>query len=284
MKNKYLFMLPLVYSFRLNTFSTILNTYRRIKFSSKAEYPIIYLKKSNKTYTHIPRFLIDKPLIILEPGGMKGIYTMGICSYLKKHYNLTNHLLNGASAGSWNGLFLSYKYDLGPFVNNILHDIPLNFSIYDIQIHFKKILLKYYTFEDFDFCNLYISVSHIKNNTMYTVIYSDFLNLEDVIDCCIASSNIPYITGIDNLYYNNEYSLDGGFFSNPYLDINETLRIYPSMWTIENYTKLERLKNNYNFLFYNEPYDYIQLYKKGYEDTKNNSFYLSTILKLHHLF
>ena len=51
----------------------------------------------------------DKKLIILTPGGLYGFYTLGVSCYIKNHYNLTDFIFSGSSAGSWNSLFLSYQ-------------------------------------------------------------------------------------------------------------------------------------------------------------------------------
>ena len=53
----------------------------------------------------------NKKLIIITPGGLKGFYVLGICSYIKENYNISDYVFSGASAGSWNSLFLSYKHD-----------------------------------------------------------------------------------------------------------------------------------------------------------------------------
>ena len=67
------------------------------------------------SYNHLfNRFIIKtqnnkKKLITITPGGYKGFYTLGICHYIKENYNLENYYFSGASAGSWNALFLSFK-------------------------------------------------------------------------------------------------------------------------------------------------------------------------------
>ena len=53
--------------------------------------------------------IMKSNIINIYPGGLHGFYMMGICKYIKNHYNLNNCKFYGASAGSWNGLYLTYK-------------------------------------------------------------------------------------------------------------------------------------------------------------------------------
>ena len=48
-------------------------------------------------------------LITIAPAGVYGFYELGVCDYLKKHYDLTNCVFSGASAGAWNSLYMSYN-------------------------------------------------------------------------------------------------------------------------------------------------------------------------------
>jgi hypothetical protein len=94
-----------------------------------------------------------------------------------------------------------------------------------------------------------------------TNIYTDFDNLEDAIDCCIASSHIPFITGTLINKYKNNYAFDGGFSSYPYLNIKRpSLHITPSVWN-------ENEKRDCSFLKI-ENFNLEKLYEKGYLDTE----------------
>ena len=53
----------------------------------------------------------------------------------------------------------------------------------------------------FDLKKIFIGVTTFKNFMPNIQIYSDFDDLEDAINCCMASSHIPLITGgISNRY------------------------------------------------------------------------------------
>lgn len=84
----------------------------------------------------------------------------------------------------------------------------------------------------------------MKNFRPVTNIFSEFNSLEDAINCCIASSHIPFITGGITNRYHNMYTFDGGFSDYPYLNFTENvLHITPGMWKKNNQNKNDIFKN-----------------------------------------
>ena len=169
---------------------------------------------------------------------------MGICKYIKNHYNLNQYKFYGASAGSWNGLYLTYKDKDDKFIENIenimVDERPK--SIYKLQLKIKDKLLENYNIDDFEIEKLYISVAQLRKPIfrIKKKIYNEFDTLDDVTNCCIASSHLPIISGKISYKYNEHYCLDGGIFSNPFLNIeNENiLNIRPFMWKREKNIKI----------------------------------------------
>ena len=215
--------------------------------------------------------LMNAKIINIYPGGLHGFYMMGICKYIKNHYNLKSYKFYGASAGSWNGLYLSYKdKDKDDrFIENIenimIDERPK--SIYKLQLKIKDKLLENYNIDDFEIEKLYISVAEI-NKPIFRIkkrIYNRFDSLDDVTNCCIASSHLPIISGKLSYKYNDHYCLDGGFFLNPFLNIenNNTLNIRPFMWKRE-----KKYKNNLKEIYIKKS---IHL---GYEDANKNKDFL----------
>ena len=70
----------------------------------------LYKRLRNEVQKRVSNnFLIDnKKLIISTPGGLHGFYLMGVSSYLKERYDLSDCIFSGASAGAWNSLFLCF--------------------------------------------------------------------------------------------------------------------------------------------------------------------------------
>ena len=309
----------------------------------------IYRTNHTNVFKKNPKWL-NKQIIAISPGGYKGFYIMGMIAFLKDHYDLSDFIFTGASAGSWNSLFACLRttaqntnqntnqntkqysndsisnmlyfpdspQEKSPFDDkrttlnmlNILvtEDVKNAKSIKEMEQTIKKNLLSTYTEEDFDLSKLFIGVTHFHHPLQSeTVIYGNFENLEDAIDCCIASSNIPLITGSLFHEYRNRTVYDGGFRKNPYLFLenNPILHITPSMWKrgkIDYHLSCSHLFSNWGLLdphfihvlfkivferlteiiefttlFSKDKYDFLKLYSEGYRDAKENREYLDTI-------
>lgn len=225
----------------------------------------------------------DKKIITISPGGVKGFYLLGILTYIKETYNTDDFIYSGASAGAWNGLFMCYKGDPLYFAYNLLDsDIKKAKSINEIEYFMKYKILANYKTEDFDFSKLFIGVTTFKGLKPNIHIFSDFQTLEDAINCCIASSHIPILTGGLTNKYHNMFAFDGGFSSYPYVNRTRILHISPSMWskidTNRNIVKigLRSVKQFYEvFSLYKT--SFIELYDDGYHDAKKNRAFLDTI-------
>lgn len=237
-------------------------------YSFKRQSPFLFLLKQN---------IHNKKIITLSPGGFRGFYVLGICKYIKENYDLSDYVFSGASAGAWNSLFLCYNGEIDKFINSIMSiDVKNQKSLYSIQQNIKEILLELLDENDFDFDKLYIGTTIIKKLRFHPVIYSEFKDLEDAIDCCIASSHIPFITGGLRNKYKGINTYDGGFVKFPYLN-NEysSIHITPSIWNTEESTiqKIKRRRkkiSDYSSLFNKNGFDVKELYVNGYNDALKN--------------
>lgn len=230
------------------------------------------------TFLNEYKYLENKQTISISPGGIQGFYLIGIIDFLKFNYNLDSFLFTGASAGAWSCLLMSYKGNIQSIINLILKEIKsfkVN-SLFEMQLYLKQLILRTYTIDDFDFTKTFIGVTVLKNLDFSTNLFFNFENLEDAIDCCIASSHIPFLTGGLVNKYNNAISFDGGFSNSPYLDINSTiLNVNPNMWNkrTSDILNLEDILNNV------AETDYYELYLNGYIDSQVNKHDLDKIFK-----
>lgn len=221
-------------------------------------------------YKH--EYLKNKKLISISPGGFKGFYLLGTLTYIKENYDLSNYIFSGASAGAWCSLIMSMnkKFDLLKFIDNNITNAT---SILEVEKKIKNKLLDNYKENDFELQRVFIGVTSIRNLNFETNIYSDFLNLEDAIDCCIASSHVPFITGGLFNNYHNKINFDGGFAKYPYItQLKPTLHIYPEIWS--------KKRNKFYFVYdttllSKEKFNYEKLYMDGYNDAKKNKDFLS---------
>ena len=247
---------------------------------------LIYCEKDKELFLEDNEFIKNKKLISISPGGLKGFYELGVLSYIKDNYNMENYIFSGASAGAWNALFMCFKNDTKVFVFNLLSDYKLLQvkNINELEYYLKYKLLTKYNSNDFDLRRLFIGVTTLKKFKPVTNIFSDFNNLEDAINCCIASSHIPFITGGITNRYHDKYAFDGGFSTYPYLNFTENvLHITPGMWK-----KLNNQKKNFFNKFASldiiielfliaKKKNYMQLFDYGYQDAKINKALLDEI-------
>jgi len=254
---------------------------------------LIYCENDRELFLEDNNFIKNKKLISISPGGLKGFYELGVLSYIKDNYDMDKYIFSGASAGSWNALFMCFKKDTKHFVYTLLdYKLSQINNIKELEYFLKYKLLSNYNNDDFDLRRLFIGVTTIKRFKPITNIFSDFNSLEDAINCCIASSHIPLITGGLTNRYHDMYTFDGGFSNYPYLNFTENvLHITPSMWKKLHSNENTLLNNN------NKPFldsftsvnvilelflmiknrNYMELFDNGYLDAKNNKELLDKV-------
>ena len=220
-------------------------------------------------------------VISISTGGFRGFSQLGICKYIKENYDLSDYIFSGASAGAWNSLFLSFKGDFPEFKEKVLDDsIIKTKNIRELEILVKNKIITNFQSEDFDLDKIFVGVTTLHTFGSKVTIYSNFTDLEDALDACVASSHIPYLTknGFINMY-RNTITFDGGFSKTPYLP-NAVINITPDLWTKE----IKDKKSSYIFkisdyttLFSRDQYSFNEMIEKGYYDSKQNKEYLDKI-------
>lgn len=242
-----------------------------------------FVRARNQKYIQHNCAQTDKKLIILTPGGLYGFYTLGVSCYIKNHYNLTDFIFSGSSAGSWNSLFLSYhgNQSIEQPILDFTKDLQNNtYNLYQMQTSIKSFLLDHFSENDFDLNKTTIGVTTLSSRPHFKLIlYSHFTDLEDFINCCRASSHIPFISGRIFHFYKRKLSLDGGFVKYPYLNyITPSFVISPSMWN-STYTNSSGPLGSLTLSKHNSP-NFTELFIQGYNDTKKNKHILDTIFPL----
>jgi len=189
--------------------------------------PTIRVNINNKEQFNNTKF------ITITPGGVAGFYSLGVCNYIKKHYDVSNYSFLGASAGSWNAMVCSYKGDCQTLVKSLFNNdvIDQTNSIDELQYNLKQHILDQYTIDDFDVEKLYITICEVDQFSIKSKVINNFYNLETILDCCMVSSHIPYITSNKLIkVYDNKITFDGGFFSFPPKDYYHHIIISPNMY------------------------------------------------------
>lgn len=227
-------------------------------------------------------FLKNKKLISISPGGFKGIYMLGICMFIKDTFDLDDYVFSGASAGAWNALTLCYKKDPKVIKEDVLdYSLKHAKTIHEIEKLMKERFLLYTKTEDFDLRRLFIGATIVERFKSRVHIFYGFSSLEDALDCCIASSHIPFITGGLVNKYRNTYTFDGGFSKYPYLNtLQSSLHISPSMWKEKPGHQGTGMFDitQYTTLFSRDKFEFHTLYESGYNDSVKNYDYLEYFL------
>ena len=222
---------------------------------------------------------IPKKHISISPGGLLGFYSLGISTFIKENYDLTDFTFSGASAGAWNALFMCYKKNPQQLAIDLIDEIESNVkNLKHLEKNIKNKLLTNYKDRDFDLSKLKITLTTVGIRPRLKII-SEFENLEDAIDCCISSSHIPFITGGIINKYKNITVIDGALFYNSFIkSIQPDLHITPDIWNNnQSFSLCDTIEESKNFE--KKRIKISHLFLKGYEDAKKNKEFLDSILK-----
>jgi hypothetical protein len=219
---------------------------------------------------------------------------------------MDSYIFSGASAGAWFSLMMTYRGNHSALLENLNVFSPefIQQDLRQIQDSVSKILLTKYTTADFDLKRLAVGVSHIRPFYVESMVYTDFRDLKDAVECCKASSHIPFITGGMIHCYDRKLAFDGGFGMYPYLVPSPSssgwggggavekpvLHIATDIWKedVEKNKKWNRggpfLRNFQNVMeqttvFSKYKYNMTKLYLDGYQDTARNHATLSALFQ-----
>tara|TARA_Y100000389_G_scaffold204968_1_gene261382 strand:- start:7546 stop:8256 length:711 start_codon:yes stop_codon:yes gene_type:complete len=215
--------------------------------------------------------------IYISPGGIKGFYMLGVISYIKNNYDISDYQVIGSSAGAWNTIPFTLTNDElnDKFLNEIFSyfenvvENKQKISLYNIQKDIKGICEKC---EKIEYHKINIVSNNLSLRGFRPVLINNFSNMDDVTNYCIASSHIPYLTGNILCRINKKLYFDGGLFKK---SINRTINPYfcidSSMWGYD-FKKLKFNPLNRKHLYY-----YKHFYNQGYNDSCKNKEELDKI-------
>ena len=167
-------------------------------------------------------------------------YSIGALAYIKNNLNICDYHLTGISGGSFASVIYHLENDMsnhdklwdklicnangnangnsngnGNDNGNDNYHVKINKNLEEFQQIIKKNIINNY--KDVNINNIPISVvvSRIKNFKIVNEKINKFNSLDELLDICICSSYIPYISGktFSMKYKNNNY-IDGGIFRN----------------------------------------------------------------------
>jgi len=201
--------------------------------------------------------------IVIGPGGYKGVYTIGICHYLKNHFNVKDKTFLGFSSGSFNSLFMTLDKE---------KEIPFLKSLFTMNqkrsmVHFLRNIIEGVRKIDesfFDIKRLQVGVS-TPNGIEY---FKKFLTLEDALYCCKCSSFVPFVTYHEIfMFYKNRLIFDGGLYYKSIKKRRESHILFIDS------TMFGRYKTNLLSGLRQPSKPLYQLYLDGYHDARKNHTY-----------
>lgn len=207
--------------------------------------------------------------------GLLFSYSLGVLAYIKNNVKPTNYTLTGISGGSWCSLLYHFesKIDDHDFLWSVLvgkknESICLlkRSSMQQFQESVSKKFINRY--KDYDVSNIPISIITSKVNEkckVENVKIDKFDNITDLVNYCMCSSYIPFISG-PKLYmiYKNEKYIDG--------ELSRNKKCVEHCINSKTWNRKYKLKTKL-FLDYNTS---LSLFNDGWNDAaKYGSSYLS---------
>jgi hypothetical protein len=203
-------------------------------------------------------------------------YSIGVIGYIKKHIPIEEYKITGISGGAWCSLLYTQEDDLSN--HDIIWDYAIGKNVSKISIYGGDMTTFQKNIET-NMKNRYslktpkkldkITVVSTNVNKLFNIHndkMSNFENINDLIDSCLCSSYIPYLSGnsFSKKYRGNSY-IDGEINNiNSYnvSDIsNNTISIHRKMWG--------RKFDNTNFLYIDKKKSR-ELFEYGWEDADKN--------------
>ena len=219
-------------------------------------------------------------------------YSIGVVGYIKKHVNITDktdYRINGISGGAWCSLLYTQEDDLSDHdkiwdyaIGGELTNIKLQNDMKSFQKNVENNLKNRYKNKDAKNLNkISIISTKIVGNFFNMDIEkkSNFDNIEDLINFCLCSSYLPYLSGNSfSREYKGSHYIDG--------DIKYNYKNQKDKLTDEeNVNNIIIHKNMWGRTFSAENYIYIdkdksrKLFQQGWEDTEKNIDFIHSKIK-----
>jgi hypothetical protein len=196
--------------------------------------------------------------INVDTTGLLIPYSIGALGYIKKNMCINDYNLTGISGGSFASVIYHFENDLSDhnlIWNKIIGDdkyvIKFNKNLEEFQQIVKINMMNIYKNVNVKDIPISIIVSKINNLKIKNEKISKFNDLEELLDYCICSSYIPYISGKTfSKKYKDFNFIDGGIFKN--------IHHFDCVDKCENSIYIHRNMANRNFNYK----DYLYLDKK----------------------
>jgi len=201
-------------------------------------------------------------------------YSMGVVGYIKKNIPISDYRITGISGGAWCSLLYTQEEDLSNHDKIWSYTIGNNVTKLKLQSDLKtfqknvednlKIRYKSQKAKNLDKISIISTKLDGALFKLKTEEKTNFTNIDDVIDFCLCSSYLPYLSGstFSKKYKGSRY-IDGDIkydYKNENKEHNKII-IHRHMWgrkfTPDNYLYLDKDKSR-------------ELFEYGWMDTEKN--------------
>tara|TARA_B110000483_G_scaffold117882_1_gene142539 strand:+ start:35 stop:760 length:726 start_codon:yes stop_codon:yes gene_type:complete len=201
-------------------------------------------------------------------------YSMGVIGYIKKNIEIGDYKITGISGGAWCSLLYTQEKDLsdhdkiwGYTIGNNVTKIKIQSDMRMFQKNVENNLkIRYKDKEPKNFDKISIISTKIESVLfkMKSEEKNEFSDINDMIDFCLCSSYLPYLSGstFSKKYKGNRY-IDGDIkydYNKENEDGNKII-IHRQMWgrkfTPDSYLYIDKDKSR-------------ELFKQGWDDTHMN--------------
>jgi len=200
-------------------------------------------------------------------------YSLGVIGYIKKNIPITDYRITGISGGAWCSLLYTQEDDMSD--HDKIWDYTIGKNITNLKIHndlrvfqkeAEKNLKTRYKSSNKNLDKISIISTKLNGNffSMNTEKRDKFDDVDDLIDFCLCSSYLPYLSGstFSKKYKGNRY-IDGDIkydyndkeIENSKIIIDRT--IWGRNFAPENYIYMNKEKSR-------------ELFEYGWVDTENN--------------
>ena len=215
-------------------------------------------------------------------------YSMGVLGYIKKYIPIKNYNITGISGGAWCALLYSQEKDLSDHdelwdfsIGKNVNKISFHTDIRTFQSNIEKNLKLRYLGRNIIDNNNKISIISSNVKTIYNiknVKKDDFTDINDLIDYCLCSSYIPYISG--NTFskkYKDNYYIDGEIKNSKTIDSSNNNIVSLSAIDIDRF--MWGRKYSHKPLMFLDKENSKKLFKEVWEDSEKNKELLLSKVK-----
>ena len=211
-------------------------------------------------------------------------YSIGVVGYIKNNIPIPDYNITGISGGAWCSLLYTQEDDMSN--HDTIWDYSIGKEVSRICLHNdlrvfqnnvgKNMKLRYAGKKPLNLDKISIVSTNVnKLYNMKNEKHSAFDNINDLIDFCLCSSYIPYISGSTfSKKYKDSYYIDGEIKNDKYAKLNKnnlnTLNIDRFMWGRQ-FTRKE--------LLYLDKDKSRELFNYGWEDTEKYKDKIMNIIK-----